>query len=179
MLRRLGVVPTSRLEQAAAQGRVKVAGCVIDRKERPTRTGTKMAWVRLSDASGSCEVTFFSEVLSRTRDLLVVGQAVLVTADLRMEGEMLRVTAQDAVSLDRAASEDRGLMRIWIERPDAVAPVRELLARERGGRGRIVLLPVLDETSAVEVALPEAYVVSPRLAESLKRVQGVARVEER
>ena len=62
-------------------------GCVIDRKERPPCTGTKMAWVRLSDASGSCEVTFFSEVLSRTRDL-------------RREGEMLRVMAQDAVSLD-------------------------------------------------------------------------------
>ena len=179
MLRRLGVVPTSRLEQAAAQGRVRIAGCVIDRKERPTRTGTKMAWVRLSDASGSCEVTFFSEVLSRTRDLLVVGQAILVTADLRLEGEMLRVTAQDAVALDRAAAEDRGLMRIWIERPEAVAPVRELLARERGGRGRIVLLPALDETSAIEVALPEAYMMSPRLAESLKQVRGVARVEER
>ncbi len=179
MLRRLGVVPANMLESAAAQGRVKVAGCVIDRKERPTRTGTKMAWVRLSDASGSCEVTFFSEVLSRTRDLLAVGQAVLVTADLRMEGEMLRVTAQDAVPLDRAAAEDRGLMRIWIERPEAVAPVRDLLARERGGRGRIVLLPALDETSAVEVALPEAYVVSPRLAQSLKQVRGVARVEER
>ena len=178
MLRRLGVVPANRLE-ATPQGRVRVAGCVVDRKERPTRTGTKMAWVRLSDASGSCEVTFFSEVLSRTRDILAVGQAILVTADLRLEGEMLRVTAQDAVPLDKAAAEDRGLMRIWIERPDAVASVRDLLARERGGRGRVVLLPALDENAAVEVALPEAYMVTPRLAQSLKGVRGVARVEER
>ena len=181
LLRRLGAVQANALETVgqAGIGRVKIAGCIIDRKERPTRTGTKMAWVRLSDSSGACEVTFFSEVLSRTRDVLVAGQAVLVTADLRMEGEMLRVTAQDVIPLDKAAAEDRGELRIWIDRVDAVQAVRGLLSRERGGRGRIVLLPCLDETQDVEVALPEAYMVTPRLAQSLKGVAGVARVEER
>jgi DNA polymerase-3 subunit alpha len=181
LLRRLGTVKANALETAgqAGIGRVKIAGCIIDRKERPTRTGTKMAWVRLSDSSGACEVTFFSEVLSRTRDVLVAGQAVLVTADLRMEGEMLRVTAQDAVSLDKAAAEDKGEMRIWIDRPAAIETIRGLLNREKGGRGRIVLLPCLDETQDVEVALPEAYMVTPRLAQALKLVSGVARVEER
>ena len=158
---------------------MKIAGCVIDRKERPTRTGTKMAWVRLSDASGSCEVTFFSEVLLRTRDVLASGDPVLVTADLRMEGEMLRVTAQDAVSLDKAASEDRAEMRIWVDRPGAVEEIRGILARERGGRGKVVVLPCLDETQDVELTLPDAYMVTPRLAQTLKLVTGVARVEER
>ena len=180
LLRRLGVVQANRLETAAqaGQGRVRIAGCIIDRKERPTRTGTKMAWVRLSDSTGSCEVTFFSEALGRARDVLVAGQAVLVTAELRMEGEMLRVTAQDAVPLDKAAAEDRGELRIWIDRPMAVQEVRSLLGPEKGGRGRVVLLPCLDDTSDVEVTLPEAYMVTPRLAQALKRVPGVARVAE-
>ena len=181
LLRRLGAVKANALETAgqAGIGRVKIAGCVIDRKERPTRSGSKMAWVRLSDASGACEVTFFSEALARSRDVLVAGQAVLVTAELRMEGEMLRVTAQDAISLDQAAADDRGEIRIWIDRPEAVPAVHRLLGRERGGKGRAVLLPCLDATSDVEVALPEAYMVTPRLAEALKGVAGVARVEER
>ena len=180
LLRRLGVVQANRLETAAqaGQGRVRIAGCIIDRKERPTRTGTKMAWVRLSDSTGSCEVTFFSEALGRARDVLVAGQAVLVTAELRMEGEMLRVTAQDAVPLDKAAAEDRGELRIWIDRPMAVHEVRSRRGAETGGRGRVVLLPCLDHTSDVEVTLPEAYMVTPRLAQALKRVPGVARVAE-
>ncbi|WP_419729281.1 DNA polymerase III subunit alpha [Lichenicola sp.] len=181
LLRRLGAVKANALEAAgqAGIGRVKIAGCVIDRKERPTRTGTKMAWVRLSDASGSCEVTFFSEVLARTRDVLASGDPVLVTADLRMEGEMLRVTAQDAVSLDKAASEDRAEMRIWVDRPGAVEEIRGILARERGGRGKVVVLPCLDDSQDVELTLPDAYMVTPRLAQTLKLVTGVARVEER
>ena len=66
-----------------------------------------------------------------------------------------------------------------VDRPEAVPAVHRLLGRERGGKGRAVLLPCLDATSDVEVALPEAYMVTPRLAEALKGVAGVARVEER
>ena len=62
-----------------------------------------MAWVTLSDATGSYEVTLFSEVLNRSRDLLTEGTAVLVTAEARLDGEMLRLTAQD----DGGAGEGR------------------------------------------------------------------------
>ncbi|NPD67907.1 DNA polymerase III subunit alpha [Lichenicola cladoniae] len=181
LLRRLGAVKANAIEAAgqAGIGRVKIAGCVIDRKERPTRTGTKMAWVRLSDASGSCEVTFFSEVLARTRDVLVTGQAVLVTADIRMEGEMLRVTAQDAISLDKAAAEDKAEMRIWVDRPAAIDEIRVVLGKVKGGRGKVVVLPCLDDTQDVELTLPDAYMVTPKLAETLKLVVGVRYVEER
>ncbi len=181
LLRRLGATRTTGLEAAAQAGigRVKIAGCVVDRKERPTRTGGRMAWVRLSDASGGCEVTLFSEVLARSRDILVAGRAVLVTADLRMEGEMLRITGQDVVELDQAAAAAQAEMRVWLDRPEALEPIRAILSRERGGRGRVVLLPCLDETQDLEVSLPEAYMVTPRLAQALKLVAGVARVEER
>ncbi|TLU72726.1 DNA polymerase III subunit alpha [Lichenicoccus roseus] len=181
LLRRLGATRCTGLEAAAAAGigRVKIAGCVIDRKERPTRTGGRMAWVRISDASGSTEVTLFSEVLGKAREILVAGRAVLVTADLRLEGEMLRITAADVVDLDRAAADAGAEMRIWLDRPDAIGPLRAILGRERGGKGRVILLPCLDDGQDLEVSLPEPYMVTPRLAQALKLVAGIARIEER
>ncbi len=76
VLRRLGVVPSNRLDAMAQSGaaRVKLAGSVINVKERITRTGSRMAWVRLSDSGGSYEVTCFSEVLGRARDALAAGK---------------------------------------------------------------------------------------------------------
>ena len=62
-----------------------------------------MAWVRISDAAGSVEVTCFSEVLKRSRDVLASGANVLVTAELKMEGEAVRITAMDVVQLEQAA----------------------------------------------------------------------------
>jgi DNA polymerase-3 subunit alpha len=184
LLKRLGVVPTSALQARAEQGgaRVRIAGCVAGSKERTTKTGTRMAWVTLSDAVGSCEITLFSEVLGRARDCLSAGAPLLVTADIKLEGEALRITAQDVVSLERAALEAGAGMRIWLKRTEAVPHIRALLDREGTGRGRVSLMPMFDSPGAdaqeVEVALPGGFAVTPRLRQALKMVPGVERVDE-
>jgi DNA polymerase-3 subunit alpha len=151
---------------------------VINTKTRPTRTGSKMAWVRLSDAAGSFEVTFFSEALARCGELLREGAAILVTADLKQEGEMIRLTASSAVSLDQASAEAGAGMRVWLSATGAVPHIRAILEREKTGRGRVVLVPRLEGGQDVEVALPGGFNVTPRLAQALKMVPGVERVEE-
>jgi DNA polymerase-3 subunit alpha len=180
VLRRLGVVRTDQLDALAARGvtRVKLAGSVIGSKDRITRSGSRMAWVRISDAAGSCEVTFFSETLGRGRGLLGAGANVLVTADLRLEDEVLRVTAQDVVSLDEAAASVGAGMRVWLARTEAVEHIRTLLGREGRGRGRVILVPRIDASQSVEIALPGGFNVTPRLAQALKVLPGVERVEE-
>ncbi len=180
VLARLGAVRTSELEVSAARGvsRVKLAGSVVGSKERATRTGGRMAWVRISDAAGSCEVTFFSETLARGRALLSTGTNVLITVDLRREDDVLRITAQDVVALDEAAAGVGAEMRVWLARTDAVEPIRVLLGREGRGRGRVLLVPRLDDSQTVEIALPGRFNVTPRLAQALKVVPGVERVEQ-
>jgi DNA polymerase-3 subunit alpha len=180
VLRRLGAIASSQMEARAASGsaRVKMAGTVISTKERVTRTGSRMAWLRLSDSGGSYEVTLFSEVLTRARELLAAGTAVLLTVDLRMEGESLRVTANDIAALDEAARSVGAGMRIWLQRTEAVDHIRALLTREGDGRGSVVLVPRLDDDRNVEIRLPGRFNVTPRLAQAIKLVPGVERVEE-
>ena len=180
LLKRLGVVSSAAIQARAEAGggRVKLAGCVAGAKERTTKTGNRMAWITLSDAVGACEVTLFSEVLGRSREFLAAGTPLLVTADIRMEGEALRITAQDVTSLDRAAAEAGAGMRIWLKRTEAVPHIRNLLDREGRGRGRISLMPMLDGAPEVEVALPGGFAVTPRLRQALKMIPGVERVDE-
>jgi DNA polymerase-3 subunit alpha len=151
---------------------------VVAQKERVTRTGNRMAWVRITDASGSCEVTLFAEVLSRARELLLNGSNVLVTADLRQDGEALRVTAQEVMSLDQAAAAAGAAMRIWLRETASVPHIRDLLGREGRGKGRVILVPRLGTTQTVEIALPGGFNVTPRLAQALKVIPGVEQVEE-
>jgi DNA polymerase III subunit alpha len=179
-MRRIGVVPSNKLEERASLGaaRVKVAGCVIASKERITRTGSRMAWVRLSDGGGSFEVTFFSETLGRSRDMLTAGNAVLVTADIKLEGDSMRITAQECEPLDAAAARAGAGMRVWLDRTEAVDHIRVLLDREGRGRGRVVLVPQIGDTQEVEIPLPGGFNVTPRLAQALKLLAGVERVED-
>ena len=180
VLRRLLVVPSNQLGQRAQAGaaRVRLAGLVLGTKERFTRTGSRMAWVRISDSGGSYEITVFSELLSRARDVLTAGRAVLVEAEVRLEGEALRITANQVSLLDAAAAQTGGGFRVWLSRTEAVEHIRALLGREGSGRGRIVLVPRLGDAQEVEVALPGGWSLSPRLAQAIKLLPGVERVDE-
>ena len=179
-LRRLAVVPSTQLEARAQQGpaRVKLAGTVVNSKERITRTGSRMAWVRLSDGAGSYEVTFFSETLGRCRELLAAGTPILVTADIRLEGEALRITAVEAQGLEKAASQSGSGMKIWLAETEAVPHIRDLLARESGGRGRVILVARESAEQDTEIALRDGYNVTPRLAQAMKALRGVEKVED-
>ncbi len=179
-LKRLSVTPSIQVEARAAAGvsRVKIAGTVVATKERITRTGSRMAWVRVSDAAGSVEVTCFSEVLNRSREILVAGSNILVNAELKTDGETVRVTAVDVSSLDQAAASVGASIRVWLRESAAVPHIREVLNREAGGRGRVTLVPRIDSEQDVEIALPGGYNVTPRLAQALKSLPGVDQVEE-
>ena len=138
-----------------------------------TRTGSRMAWVRVTDATGSVEVTCFSEVLSRSRELLSPGSNVLFHAELKPDGESFRITANGVEALDKAAADAPSSMRIWLRETAAVPHIRDLLGRESGGRGKVLLMPRLDGGRDVEIALPGTYNVTPRLAQALKALPGV------
>ena len=178
MMQRLKVVSSSQLLAAVEAGveRVKIAGCVVDKKERPTPKG-KMAWVRLSDASGGCEVTVFSELLPRVREHLVAGVAVLVTAEARLDGETLRITASDIVTLEETAAKEQSKLRIALNSDIALQSLPSLLESAKGGEGRVALLLRLSETRDVEIRLRGKYCVTPILSQKLRLVPGVQRVE--
>jgi len=179
-LRRLGTTPSALIADRVRAGstRLKLAGTVNAKKERNTRTGSRMAWISLSDQAGSFEVTFFSEVLGRSREILEEGTAVLITADAKLEGESLRLTAADVERLDKAAAGVGQGMRIFIEAATAVPYIRSILERDGRGKGRVSLVPRLAPGQEVEVTLPGGWNVSPRMMQAMKLVAGVASVEE-
>ncbi len=178
-LRRLEVVPSHAIQRRAEAGggRVKLAGTVTAKKERVTRTGSRMMWLTLSDMHGGFEVTLFSEVLGRAREMLEEGAALMVTADLKLEGESLRITASDVALLQDAAREAGASLRIWLDREEAVPSLKSLLEREGRGRGRVILAPRTGAAARPELRLPGGFNVSPRLAQAVKLIPGVELVE--
>jgi DNA polymerase-3 subunit alpha len=180
VLQKLGAVSSARIAERAraGTGRIKLAGTVVAVKSGRTKSGNKMAWVRLSDAEGSFEVTFFSETLARADGMLGEGTALLVTTEVRLDGDTVRLTAQEVEPLDRVAQDMGQSLKLWFENAGAVEPIRTLLAREGRGRGRVILVPMTGPGREVEIALPGTFNVSPRLMQAMKVVPGVAEVQE-
>ena len=179
-LAKLGVTPSGQIAERARGGtaRLKLAGTVVSTKAFKTKTGSRMAWVRMSDQQGAFEITFFSETLAKAGDHLAEGTALVVTTEARVDGETLRLTAQDVEPLEKAAQGVATGIKLWLEQSAAVPNIRTLLEREGRGRGRVVLVPVTGPGQEVEIALPGGFNVSPRLMQAMKVLPGVAEVQE-
>ncbi|MBS0221561.1 MAG: DNA polymerase III subunit alpha, partial [Proteobacteria bacterium] len=179
-LQRLGVVRAADLPvllMRGTPGRIKLAGTVIDRMERVSAKGNRFAFVQCSDQSGAFELTCFSEVLSSKRQLLEAGQAILVSADGRLDGEQVKLMAQSVEKLEDAVAHAAAGLRIVISDSMALDTLRKHLEGKRG-RGRVTLVVPMPDEAEAEVILPGSYSIAGGLRDAIGSLPGVSQVEE-
>ncbi len=165
------------LLQRGVPGRIKLAGTVIDRQERTSAKGNRFAFVSCSDQSGAYEFMCFSELLSSKRNILEPGQAILLSADGRLDGDQVKLTGQTVEKLEDAVANAAMGLRIVISDPAALDALARHLDGKKG-RGRVTLVvPLPDETEA-EVTLPGSYAIATGLRDAIGGLAGVAQVEE-
>jgi DNA polymerase-3 subunit alpha len=179
-LQRLGVTRAADLPallSRGAPGRIKLAGTVIDRQERTSAKGNRFAFVQCSDQSGAFELTVFSELLGSKRNLLEAGQAILVSADGRLDGEQVKLTAQSVDKLEEAVANAAAGLRIVLNDPGALEALHKTLEGKRG-RGRVTLVVPMPDDAEAEVSLPGSYSIAGGLRDAIGRLPGIAQVEE-
>ena len=74
----------------------------------------------MSDMTGSYEVTVFSELLAAHRDLMVAGQALILTLDVQKTGDEMRLTCQGIEALDKAVENSAAGLKIMMADGDGV-----------------------------------------------------------
>jgi len=179
-LERAGVLLAAHLfedPQRLAGRRVKLAGVVVGKQERRSHSGNRFAFVQMSDPTARFEVTVFSDLLARVRDLLDARDPLVVEAEVRTDGEELRLTAESLEPLDRVVAQAARELRLEVEvdGPEALERVAALLEPAEGGRGGLPLLLLLrtgpGERTVVELP-PDLVVPAVRRAD-LERLPNV------
>jgi DNA polymerase-3 subunit alpha len=179
-LKRLGVRRYGELMERLKEGRTlraKLAGTVVAVRERTSAKGRKYAFVQLSDSSGVYEVTLFSEVLSRSRELLGAEEPLLVAVEARLEGKQPRLTVQSLRSLDAVVAREPGGIEVCLSTTEALARLREVIVVGGSGRGAI-RLRLTAGGQEVAVGLPGGYAISPDMRNAIKALPGIAGVRE-
>ena len=184
VLKKLRVQSWAEFSRAVKNGATagKVAGTVVARQERRTRTGNKMGIIGLSDPTGHYEAVIFSEGLAEHRELLEPGTAVLLFLSAEVQGDEVRARIQSAEPLDAAAANLNKGLRVFLrnEAPiEAVAKRLESVPRTAAanGDGEVSMVLMLAQGAEVEVKLPGRFKVSPQIAGAIKAVPGVVQVE--
>ena len=185
-LKRMRVQSWAEFARAVRSGASagRVAGTVVARIERRTRTGSKMGIIELSDPSGHFEAVLFSEGLQQFRDLLEPGAAVLLSLSAELQGDDVRARIQMVEPLDQAAAKLSKGLRVFLRSETPVESVAKRLegpalarATQDKADGEVSLVLMLGEGTEVEVKLPGRFKVSPQIAGAIKAVPGVVAVE--
>jgi DNA polymerase-3 subunit alpha len=172
------------VKSGASAGRV--AGTVVARTERRTRTGSKMGIIGLSDPSGHYEAVVFSEGLAQFRDLLEPGRAVLLSLSAEVQADEVRARIQMAEPLDAAAAKLSKGLRVFLRSEAPLESVAKRLDRMPAGParsaqdksdGEVSMVLMLGEGTEVEVRLPGRFKVSPQIAGAIKAIPGVVEVQ--
>jgi DNA polymerase III subunit alpha len=177
VLKRLRIQSWAEFSRAVKAGASagKVAGTVVSRAERRTRTGSRMGIVGLSDPSGHYEAVIFAEGLQQYRDLLEPGTAVLLFVSAELQGEDVRARIQSVEKLDQAAEKLSHGLRVFMR---SEAPLDSIARRlDTKGDAEVSVVVLLGGGTEVEVRLPGRFKVSPQVAGAIKAVPGVVAVE--
>lgn len=178
-LKRLGVKTWAEVSGAGRRegGAVSVAGIILDRKDKRPREGDRIySFIRISDQTAVFETTVFSELLSANDELLRPGNAVVFTVSVEWEEDQARVRTQAVKSLSDAARSTSAGLRITLDAPSAMAPIRNIL-ETRKGKGRVSLSLLMDASRTAEVEIGR-FAVSPELRRAIRMVPGVVEAEE-
>ncbi|ETZ07098.1 DNA polymerase III subunit alpha [Holospora obtusa F1] len=89
-----------KLTQAIRKNQAfRMCGMLMAVKEKMSKGGKKYAFLTLSDGDGSYEITIFSDLLVKCRDLLTPGQALDLKVLGRLEDQNIRFITQDITAL--------------------------------------------------------------------------------
>ena len=108
--------------------------------------------------------------------MLEPGRSVVITvsAEDRPEGINLRI--QTVESLEQLASKVQKSLRIFLRDAGPVGTLAGQLAAK--GEGQVSFVVIKEGGQGeVEIALPDRYSVSPRVASAMRAVPGVVEVE--
>jgi DNA polymerase-3 subunit alpha len=156
-LKKWRVTPSHELEKISSS-QTNVIGIPTLFKPRMTKTGKKFAFLGLSDAFGSYEVTVFSELIDQARTLVEQGDPLFIGISLRRDGEgTLRLTANSLKSLSQIADKVEGPVRLQISALDTLEKLKAFLDQKPNGSQEIFLLWETEKGEKVEILLPARY----------------------
>jgi DNA polymerase III subunit alpha len=162
------------VKKGAAAGRL--AGTVISKQERRTKTGNKMGIIQFSDATGQFEGVLFSEMLATYRDVLEPGRSFVITATAedRPEGISLRISTLH--TLEEEAGKQQKSLRVFLRDERPVKALSQFFAAKGEDTASFIIIQENGKRE-VEIVLPNRYKLTPQSAAAMKAVPGVVDVE--
>lgn len=99
-----------RAQREAQKKKVVVAGLISDVRELITKKGTRMAFGKVEDLSGSCELVVFPDAFSRFEHALRDEKPVLIAGSLEVEEGNPKIMVENITPLEDALKKTKSVI---------------------------------------------------------------------
>jgi DNA polymerase-3 subunit alpha len=152
---------------------------------KTTKNQNKFCILQVSDMSGSMDVTLFSETLENYRELLEIGNIVVMTINCYKNDDQIRVTVEKMKKFNaneklapsdperRSPKISELVLRVKINSLSQLSAIKTLLDNLRSGGDTKLELLMPD---GKKIILPQKYFIQPYDILDLKNVVGVSNV---
>lgn len=176
-LARMGIVRSSELLNQSDGSSIKLAGVIIVKQERASKSGQKFAFLQLSDAHGVFEVAVFSEVFSRSRDFLTPGTAIHVSAIIRFDGDDFRINCQTIEPLEKMTQGSSQAITIHIDNRIKIPVFAAILKRIPEGPSRLYVKFIHSPEVCIKLAGFPSVALTAENRSKLLGMEGVRKIE--
>ena len=163
-IKRLSTVDTVTLQAAGDNMTVRLAGLPTEVKEKVTKKGDRMAFVRLEDLKGSVELIVFPDCYAEAAAHLTGDTPVLVKGTVDKDERGVKLKATKVLPLDDAAQHMTARLRVVLDAPgldrEKLVLLRQTLKKFPGSCRVSLHLSVPGKGEAI-LALPGPYRVEP------------------
>ncbi len=160
LLRRFAGSDTLSLRERNDGEAVRFGGIITAVKVIRTKKGDPMAFITTEDLHGTVETTVFSDLYTKTVDLLAADTAVIIEGRLQKDENSIKIVAEKIVSMDDAEQTWSSRIRFNLDVTETdrekMAGLLEIFRRHRGGCPAVLCL--LDPgVSRVEISVSDDF----------------------
>ncbi len=160
------------LKKGARAG--KLAGTVVARQERTSKSGNKFAFVSFSDPTGQYETVCFGDLLGSAREMLEPGTGVIIRVEADVEDEEIKLRLQGVELLDKAVNNVAQGLTIFVRDETPLDSIAKRLTN--GGKSPVKLVVQVEGGQEVEIMLGRKFTVTPQIKGAIKAISGVVEV---
>ncbi len=175
-LSRLSILKSTDIADVKDGSTIRLAGVLLVKQERTSKTGQKFAFLQISDPYGVFEIAVFSEVFARARDLLIAGTAFSISALVRIEGETSRIIAQSIEILDTIIQSSTPNLTLHAEEKLNVDHLKRILLAAPAGKTALKIELKLANDTLVSIRNIKSCQMDQGLRAQLLAVQGVTKM---
>lgn len=153
--------------------RVIVSGLITDYKELITKKGTRMAFAKVEDLTGACELVIFPDTFAKYADLLKLEKPLLVGGGLEVEEENPKIMADSFAPFDEVLKKTKAIsLRLDKIESEDYEKLDSLLSEHKGSTKVNLMMSLDGQKIEITQSEPKNIQISDEFFEGVHQLFG-------